>query len=96
MAKREHVGPTFNLIKKIKKKITKPKQMNQFSWQNVSDFFFKFFSFKTSLFDSRSSDRRISSGQTRKVLYETRATHENQKHGISPRIQVKIQKNPNF
>ena len=37
-----HVGPIFNLIKKIINKITKPKQMNQFSRQKVSDFFFNF------------------------------------------------------
>ena len=57
---------------------------------------FLIFIFKSSLFDSRSSDRRISSGQTRKVLYATRATRGNQKDGISPRIQVKIRKNPSF
>ena len=51
-----------------------------------------FFVFKYSLFDSRSSDRRISSGQTRKVLYATRATREYQKHEISPKIQVNIRK----
>ena len=51
-----------------------------------------FFVFKYSLFDSRSSDRRISSSQTRKVLYATRATREYQKHEISPKIQVNIRK----
>ena len=55
-----------------------------------------FFSFKSSFFDSRVSDRRISSGQTRKVLYAKRAMRGNQKHGISPRIQVKIRINPSF
>ena len=35
-----HVGPTINLIKIIINKITKSKKMNQFSRQNVSDFFF--------------------------------------------------------
>ena len=49
-----------------------------------------------SLSDLRKSDSRISSGQTQKVLYATRAMRENQKHGISPRIQVKIRKNPSF
>ena len=52
--------------------------------ERLVDFFY-FFSSKTSLFDSRSSDSRISSDQTRKVLYATRATRENQKHGISSR-----------
>ena len=63
--------------------------------ERQKDFFF-FFSSLVSLFDSRSSDRPISSGQTRKVLYATRATCENKKHGISPRIQVKIRKNTSF
>ena len=49
-----------------------------------------------SLSDLRKSDSRISSGQTRKVLYAMRAMRENQKHGISPRNQVKIRKNPSF
>ena len=49
-----------------------------------------------SLSNLRKSDSRISSGQTRKVLYATRAMRENQKHGILPRIQVKIRKNPSF
>ena len=55
---------------------------------------------KISLFvsfpDLRKSDRRILSGKGRKVLYATRATREYQKHRISPRIQVKIQKILNF
>ena len=45
---------------------------------------------------SRKSDRRISSGKERKVLYATRATHGYQKHRISSRIQVKIRKILNF
>ena len=48
------------------------------------------------LSDLRKSDRRISSGQERKVLYATRATRGYQKHGNSPRIEVKIQKILNF
>ena len=52
-------------------------------------FIYLFFLFNY-LSDLRKSDCRISSSQTRKVLYATRATCENQKHGISPRIQVKI------
>ena len=89
-----HVGPTFNLIKKVYKTNKHNKNiLNQLSRAvRRLVIFFKFFSFKTSLFDSRSSDRWISSDQTRKVLYATRATRENQKHGISSRIQVKIQK----
>ena len=58
---------------------------------------FKFyFYFQFSLSDLRKTDCRISSGQTRKVLYATRATHGNKKHRISLRIQVKIWKNPSF
>ena len=87
------MGPTFN----FKKKQTKKKEMSLFGRGSADgERLLNFFSFKTSLFDSRSSDRRISSGQTRKVLYATRATRGNQKHGISPRIQVKIQKNSSF
>ena len=55
-----------------------------------------FLYFQSSFFDSQVSDSRISSSQTRNVLYATRATRVNQKHGISPRIQVKIWKNPSF
>ena len=58
-------------------------------------FIYLFFLFN-SLSDLLKSDRRISSGQTRKVFYATKSTHENQKHGISSRIQVKIWKNPSF
>ena len=91
------MGPTFNLIKKQNKtKVMKIKNFTGRDGERETVRFFFIFSFKSSFFDSRSFDRRISSGQTRKVLYATRATHENQKHGISPRIQVKIQKNPSF
>ena len=90
------MGPTLNLKQK---KQNKTKAIDLSSWREgttkVREMFL-FFSFKSSPFDSRSSDRRISSGQTRKVLYATRATRGNQKHGISPRIQVKIRKNPSF
>ena len=51
-----------------------------------------FFSLLVSLSDLRKSNRRNSSGKERKVLYATRATRGYQKHGISPRIQVKIRK----
>ena len=57
------------------------------------DFNFIFYSLLVSFSDSRKSDRRNSSGQEQKVRYATRATRGYQKHGISPRIQVKIQKN---
>ena len=88
------MGPTFNLIKnKNINKITKPKKMNQFHDRRLVIFFLFF---ETSFFDSRSSDRRISSGQTRKVLYATMAMRENQKHEISPIIQVKIRKHLSF
>ena len=56
-------------------------------------FIFIFFSF---LFDTWSFDRRNSSGQEQKFIYSTRATREYQKHGISPRIQVRSSENPNF
>ena len=72
------MGPTFNL----KKNKTKQKARVNLHGQrgsNEGERFFNFFSFKSSLFDSRSSDRRISSGQTRKVLYATRATRGNKK-----------------
>ena len=88
------MGPTFNFNKKKEQKLLK--SVNGHKGSNEGERFFNFFSFKSSLFDSRSSDRRILSGQTRKVLYETRATRGNKKHRISPRIQVKIRKNPSF
>ena len=42
-------------------------------------FIYLFIFLFNSLSDLRKSDRRISSGQTRKVLYATRAMRENQK-----------------
>ena len=62
---------------------------------SVREFYFIFIFF-ASFFDIRSFDRRNSSGQERKFIYSTRATHEYQKHGISPRIQVRSAKNPKF
>ena len=53
---------------------------------------FKFFFSPYYFSDLRKSDRRISSGKERKVLYATRAARGYQKHGISPRIQLKIRK----
>ena len=50
------------------------------------------FSLFVSFLDLRKSDLRNSSGQEQKLLYATRATCGYQKHGISPRIQVKIRK----
>ena len=91
------MGATFNLKKKTKQ--NKTKAINLSSWregQTKVREMFLFFSFKYSLFDSRSSDRWISSGQTRKMLYVMRATRENKKHGISPRIPIKIRKKPSF
>ena len=82
------MGPTFNLIKKNN---NKTKGFEIISRQKVR-FFLKIFSFKSSLFYSRVFNRQNSSGQTRKVLYATRATREYQKHEISPKIQVNIQK----
>ena len=63
---------------------------------SVREFLFCFFIFFSSLFDTRSCDRRNSSGQERKFIYSTRATREYQKHGISPRIQVRSLENPKF
>ena len=94
-----HVNPTFNLKKKTKQNKTKVMKIKSFTGRDgerETVRFFFIFSFKSSFFDSRVSDRRISSGQTRKVLYTTRAARGNQKQGISPRIQVKIRKNPSF
>ena len=71
--------PLSILIKKNEKQ-TKQKAIDQSSWTEgqteVSEILI-FFSFKSSFFDSRVSDCRISSGQTRKVLYATRATRGN-------------------
>ena len=65
------MGPTFNLKKKEKQKQNQSSSISftEKSRRLVEFFFFKFLSFKTSLFDSRVSDLRISSGQTRQVLY---------------------------
>ena len=58
--------------------------------------FYFIFIFLSSLFDAGSFDRQNSSGQERKFIYSTRATRAYQKHGISPRIQVRSLKNPKF
>ena len=63
---------------------------------SMREFFFIFFIFFSSLFDTRSFDRRNSSSQERKFIYSTRATREYQKHGISQRIQVRSSENPKF
>ena len=80
-------------LKKIKKKKIKSKwhgETDRRGRRVREDFFFFFFFLLFSYFsDLRKSDRRNSSGQERKVLYATRATRGYQKHGISPRIQVK-------
>ena len=77
-------------IKKKKKKDKENQKEGKRTLQRrIVFFFFFFFPFFS---DLRKSDRRNSSGQERKVLYATRATREYQKHGISPRIQVKIRK----
>ena len=84
------MGPTFNLKKKQKNK-TKGFEISSRDSRRFVIIFFKF-SPLTSLFDSRVSNCQNSSGQTRKVLYATRATREYQKHEISSRIQVNIRK----
>ena len=88
------MGPTTKeKEKKIKNKRTKQtlKVGGRTNGRKKLNFFlilFSWFSFS----DSRISYRQNSSGQTRKVLYATRATREYQKHDISPRIQVNIRK----
>ena len=82
------MGPTTK--KKRQKLMEKDGRHKEFVQQRLGIliFFFSNFSFS----DSRVSDRQNSSGQTRKVLYATRATREYQKQKISPRIQVNIRK----
>ena len=84
------MGPTLNL-KKTNKNKTKGMRVTDRETERQRDYFYLFFSF-ASLFDIWKSDRQISSGQEQKVFYSTRATHENQKHGISPSFQLKIRK----
>ena len=50
----------------------------------------------TSLYNLWSSVAWFSSDQERKFIYSTRATHGYQKHGISPRIQVRNSGNQRF
>ena len=85
------MGPTQIIKKKNINKMNDKRRRR--TREQVRKFFFYFLYFSLpSLFDSRSSDRQNSSGQTRKVLYATRATREYQKHEISPKIQVNIRK----
>ena len=86
------MGPTSKKKKKKNLKKTKWKKHGQKALP--LSFFFSLFIFLSfnSLFDSRNFDRQNLSGQTRKVLYATRATREYQKHEISPKIQVNIRK----
>ena len=81
------MGPIFNKIKKkTKTQSCSNGNLQKAVHERIFFFIFLLFSYFS---DLRKSDRRISSGQTRKVLYSTKATRGNQKHGISPRIQVK-------
>ena len=66
---------------------------NEKSKREKNIYFFLLFNFFS---DSRKSDCWNLSGKKRKLLYATRATCGYQKHKISPRIQVKIRKNPKF
>ena len=85
--------PQLKKIKKIKAKQTNIVEFEQWTERKLENRkVFKNFSLFVSLFNSRVSNRQNSSGQTRKVLYATRATREYQKHEISPRIQVNISK----
>ena len=83
-----YVGPTLSLYIYIYDReeqiLAVAKQRDE--RERVLFYFFIFFSY---LFYTRSFDRRNSSGQERKFIYSTRATREYQKHGISPRIQVR-------
>ena len=80
-------------LKKIKKKKIKRKENGCKGYKDELFFFFKFFFF--SLLSSQIHGnltvgiRRV---KNEKMLYATRATRGYQKHGISPRIQVKIWK----
>ena len=85
--------PQLKKIKKIKAKqrnIVEFEQRTERKLENRK--IFKKFSLFVSLFNSQVSNRQNSLGQTRKVLYSTRATREYQKNEISPRIQVNIPK----
>ena len=78
---------------KIKQNKNKPKQVGrEREKRSVRERFLFFFSSLASLFDLQKSDRRISTGQVRKVLYSTRATPGNKKQGISSSFQLKIRK----
>ena len=89
------MGPTFNFNKKRDKNKNKNKRWRQTDGCRVRECegnIFLFFFLFSYFLDLWKSDRWISSSQARKVLYATRVTRGYQKHGISPRIQVKIQK----
>ena len=76
-------------IQKEKKKLVSDRDGE--GERNRENIYFLFF-----LFDTRSFDRRNSSGQEQKFIYSTRAMCEYQKYGISLRIQVRSSENPKF
>ena len=92
MKKKGYVGPTKK--KTIKGKLSNKNDRGQI--ERATRFLFFLFLLFASFSDLWKSDRRISLGKERKVLYATRAMRGYQKHRISPRIQVKIWKILNF
>ena len=77
------------LIKNFKKfKIKIKRGIRQRRGREPSNFYFYFF--LLSLLSSIYGNRIV--GARTKRLYSTRATHENQKHRISPSFQLKIRK----
>ena len=83
----EHMGPTLN-----KKKKDKNKSIKQTGKGTLDFFIFYYFFF--SRFSLRYTEIGPSEfvGARTKVLYSTRATRGNKKHGISPSFQLKFGK----
>ena len=77
----------------LKKKNNKALDQTELAeaWRESTDILFFLLPF-ISFSDLRKLDRRFSSGQEQKMLYATRAMRGYQKHGIFPRIQVKVRK----
>ena len=80
----------------LKKKDKHPNQIETDRVREVREIFFLFFSLFIFFFRFMEIGPLEFVGSRTKVLYATKATHGYQKHGILPRIQVKIRKNPNF
>ena len=89
------MGPTFNKIKNKKKhKNLKPFGFISRDGEGVFYFFIFIFS-RFSLRYTKIGPSEFVGART-KMLYSTRATRGNQKHGISPSFQLKNLKNPIF